>query len=497
MAVGAIILLTALAWMRWPAEAAWISAWRAQGLPTNVEELDAWYAPVPAERNLALRYLRIAEKRRALGEEWNAHINSLEAVPFSGARLPNAEEQPVDAACGIEEKIMVEGGAEVGRDEQIPADVWEWTKKYSDAVSSQVRQDLHEAAQSGVTESRYPIDLRQGILVELPAFGMLRSLSRQLYVEALVAAVERRPQAAVDAALDIFSIAGSLKDEPLAISQMVHVSLLGTAQRCGEDVMNRVSLSEVELERVQDGLTRVHLPEQQGLFMERAMIGEAVFTLDPVALVGAFEASDSSQVSLRDRLEFSSVETLPVHAVSQLRRLLGYDAFQRLAVLRRHSIVRDWAQSSVRSGRIQPWPRGADFWTPHLTPRAVFAALFLPSLEWAYDSEWRVRTQLNVTRTAVAVEQFRLVHGELPRHLDELVPAFMDRIPGDLFNGGRPLSYRIKDNGEYVVYSYWRNWKDDGGEEQPRNDCDFTFTVAPPKVRDRRQVAQQEAETAK
>lgn len=478
MAVGAVALLAALAWMRWPAEAAWKAAWRSQGLPTNLEELNTWYAPVPTERNLAVRYLQASDKMTALEGEWNTYLQGLR--------------QGADSSF-IDDGLLVVGQAHVERTEQVPSDAWKLTKEYWDTVSSKVCPDLHAIAQSGLTESRYPIDVRRGPALELPHNVRFRTLARQLSVEAWVASVERRPDAAVDAVLDTYTFANSLKDEPIFISQLVRIAIIGMAQGSLEVAMNRVVLSEDDLKRLQEGLSRVLPPIHQGLLIDRGMIGEEVMALDSAARYGTLVLSDPPWLSRTDQPEFSFIESLPADAMLQIGDLLGYEIFQRLFVIRRHAILRDWAHESARLGRIQYLLPEDGFWTPHLWPRVFLAVMMMPALERAYDSEWRVRTQLDLARTAVAVERFRLAHGRLPQQLDALVPAFLDRVPGDFYNEGRPLSYRIKDTGEYVVYSYGPNRQDDNGvkhnEYKGWDIEDIPFAVVPPELRERPQVA--------
>jgi len=184
-------------------------------------------------------------------------------------------------------------------------------------------------------------------------------------------------------------------------------------------------------------------------------------------------------------------------AISQVAGLFGYSSFQRLAMVRRRATLQEWAIASARLGRFQYKQPEEDFWNPHLMPRMLLAVMIMPAYERAYDTEWRIRTQLDLARMAVGVERFRLAYGKLPQRLDDMVPAFIDRVPGDFFNEGRPLVYRIKDNGEYVVYSYGPNGHDDNGKERDKDETgnwykdliDITFTVAPPEIRDRPQVA--------
>ena len=64
------------------------------------------------------------------------------------------------------------------------------------------------------------------------------------------------------------------------------------------------------------------------------------------------------------------------------------------------------------------------------------------------------------------------------------------KIPADAFPGGiSPIRYRVKENGEFVVYSLGRDAEDDSGEEMGKRYLgDITFTVAPPEVRNRNHI---------
>ena len=63
---------------------------------------------------------------------------------------------------------------------------------------------------------------------------------------------------------------------------------------------------------------------------------------------------------------------------------------------------------------------------------------------------------------AIALERYRLAHGEFPESLDALAPQFMEKIPHDIING-QPLHYRRTSDGQFVLYSVGWNETDDGG----------------------------------
>ena len=482
----------ALAWIRWPEEVPWVKTWRSQGLPTTLEELNTWYAPVESQQNLATLYLAAKAKTTTLEKKWTQDVldpnTTTGGDSTKGAHVRCLSEpltRPID-------NVLVLGSTSVTGANPIPAEAWYWTQQYWNAVGKEVCADVHAASRSGLTASRYPIDLRRGDAVELPHLAELRQLARELYIETFVACVERRPDAATNAILDIFPIGNSLKDEPLIISQLVRFALLDMGCGALETAMSRLAFSADDLERIQEALACVLPPMDREICMDRAIIGEQAQILDEMERYGWLASPEVE--ALRGTLLHSQWYNFSDLAVAPVLNLLGSDGLAQMIGVRWFAIVRQAAHDTARRGYVPDNERLDDFWKSGLYARAWKIAVMLPAMSRSYEAEWRCRIRLDLARTAVAVERFRLAQGRLPNRLGELVPAYLEQIPRDLYNRGLPLSYRIKDNGEFVVYSFGRNRKDDGGEAdlvpgKARRDGDVTFTVAPPEFRNRPQVA--------
>ena len=65
--------------------------------------------------------------------------------------------------------------------------------------------------------------------------------------------------------------------------------------------------------------------------------------------------------------------------------------------------------------------------------------------------------------TALALERYRLRHGDYPKELRALVPEFLKTEPID-FMDGQPLRYRLGEDGRFVLYSVGLDCVDNGGE---------------------------------
>jgi hypothetical protein len=84
-------------------------------------------------------------------------------------------------------------------------------------------------------------------------------------------------------------------------------------------------------------------------------------------------------------------------------------------------------------------------------------------------------------QTAVAMTKYRLDHGMLPSHLGDLVPAYLDAVPTDPFDG-HPLRLVVR-NGEWIIYSVGPDGIDNGGTRIDRSRYDILFTLKPTATR--------------
>jgi hypothetical protein len=96
----------------------------------------------------------------------------------------------------------------------------------------------------------------------------------------------------------------------------------------------------------------------------------------------------------------------------------------------------------------------------HRTPENILETLFMPNS--GAEKFARAQSFADLARVAIALERYRLAHGEFPESLDALAPQFMGKIPHDVIGGG-PLKYRRTSDGQFVLYSVGWNETDDGG----------------------------------
>jgi hypothetical protein len=90
--------------------------------------------------------------------------------------------------------------------------------------------------------------------------------------------------------------------------------------------------------------------------------------------------------------------------------------------------------------------------------------LFSP-MNRAIETHFRGATDRRLAAAALAVRAYAVAHqGNLPKQLDDLVPAYLPSVPDDPMAVAQPLKY-LADADHPVVYSVGANGTDDAGTE--------------------------------
>jgi hypothetical protein len=110
--------------------------------------------------------------------------------------------------------------------------------------------------------------------------------------------------------------------------------------------------------------------------------------------------------------------------------------------------------------------------TKTFSPFNVVERMLLPGLDNTVKKFACAQASVDLARVAIALERYRLAHGDFPESLDVLAPQFMDKIPHDIIGGqpsqgsgsaSQPLHYHRTADGQFVLYSVGWNETDDGG----------------------------------
>lgn len=113
----------------------------------------------------------------------------------------------------------------------------------------------------------------------------------------------------------------------------------------------------------------------------------------------------------------------------------------------------------------------------------VLLGLMAPAIGRVQDAYDRVEQFRLNQLVAFALAAYRADHNKYPDKLDDLAPAYLKAVPGDLFSG-KPLVYRPDAKG-YLLYSVGVNGQDDGGrwrdDDPPGDDLRIRMPLPPLK----------------
>jgi hypothetical protein len=236
---------------------------------------------------------------------------------------------------------------------------------------------------------------------------------------------------------DELRLGDSLKDEPALIIYLVRIACYGVALRGLERVLSVTELTDEQLQEWDARLAAVgdSVDFAEALVTERAcMIG---WFKDPTSMGGLgrgailLRTPGLGTIGLHDCLDFMAdcIEATKLPPRQRLARFAEIDAEAR-----KPSFLH------------------------------IVGAMLVPPLARVVQLDVRRQTHLDMARTALAVERYRLAAGDVPEELEQLVPGYLDAVPIDPFDG-KPIRYRCTEPG-YVLYSVFEDGQDNGGRSR-------------------------------
>ena len=359
---------------------------------------------------------------------------------------------------------------------QTPAqDVLLALSKYDSTV-----EELRQASQ--LPYSRFPLDYDDEDPAEilLPHLADLKRCSLVLRLRAIAELQNGESEKALDDVKLALRLADSIHTEPFIITHLVRIAILQiTLQPIWEGLANH-QWTDAQLAGLDSELAKLDFLADY----EFSMRGERVFDSK---IIDWTEQKRSRYWELADMIDQNNQPNTIKNFLGVVVFYLGpkgwfYQNEMVIAQLDQewNLPVMDDPQQTVSpkmvlkaSGAVGALGHKA---LDHPTPFNFFARLLLPSLGNYAEKIAYGQTSANLARVAIALERYRLAHGEFPESLDALAPQFMEKIPHDVI-GGQPLHYRRDPSsqssdaagGQFVLYSVGWNETDDGGVVVSKN----------------------------
>lgn len=328
--------------------------------------------------------------------------------------------------------------------------------------------ELRQASQ--LPASRFPLNYNEEnpATILLPDLAAMKSSVLMLRLRALAELQNGQSEKALDDVILMFRLAEAIRTEPFLISDLVRIAMSSILSQPIYEGLARHQWSDAQLVALEAELAKLNFLADYQFVMrgERAMGCKAI---DYIGEKDSLKRYGELSSDLSDNDDATTAGQLKgfLKAASLLLMPRGWFDQNKLFLARRDQL---WIMGGVDSEKHLASPQKfnaakqafSDMNKYPARPWNFLAKEFSAALGGAGRKAAREQISVDLARTAIALERYRLAHGEFPESLDALAPQFIASVPHDVI-GGEPLKYRREADGQFVLYSIGWNEKDDGG----------------------------------
>lgn len=326
------------------------------------------------------------------------------------------------------------------------------------SVGDETLREICEA--SARPYARFPVHWTEGYNALLPHLAKGKLVSQQLALRTRAHLAEGERDAAFRDAQCGLRIGKIFKEEPLLISQLVHIAQMSLASDAIASGFPGHQWTESQLAEFQ----RAFEGSAHRTQMARAMEGEragAILVMNQLA-DGWFLANATAWDDIVGQNGDELSAFLPFFPRGWIRQNQARLVEHQQTMIEQ---VRAMATNPPANGLVAPLRQYAavpvSVATEPVTPYNVVYRLLVPALDKALSRAIRGDQTAILVAAGCAIERFRVARGKYPDSLDELIPTFLARPPLDLMTGQR-IRYE-QSNDRFRVWSVGRDGVDDDG----------------------------------
>jgi type II secretory pathway pseudopilin PulG len=333
-------------------------------------------------------------------------------------------------------------------------------------------QEIREALKDPAADAGFPTNMLVSRRVNFVAF---RYTAQWLMGAAETELHQGRLEAGLQDLEALAALARMERDEYTLVAQMIRVAVAGIGLGVSWDALQAPGWTEPQLARLQKAWEPVDLVDaaETGFVGERAGGYELFTTVRRFSgpqmgrfmragwTSGAPPSKATFETVAMDYLYFPAYKLTSLDADELFYLKTMQESIAALRLLKAHRPwpdVRQAGQATLaKLGAIRGWPDRF---------RYTLSMLSIPNYTKASVTAVHAETDRQMTLAAIALKRYQLRHGKLPSSLEALVPEFLPALPYD-YMSAKPLCYRLKPVGSYVLYSVGEDGKDDGGDPTP------------------------------
>jgi hypothetical protein len=311
--------------------------------------------------------------------------------------------------------------------------------------------------------SRFPLnyDSESPSAILLPHLAALKRCSQTLQLRSLAELQNGQTEKALADVKLALQLTDKIRTEPFLISHLV-----------------RIAMMQITLQPVWEGLAEHRWSEEQLVALNAELAKLDFFAAYKLSMDGELACQDGEMDCLRlhpEQLQNFSGDYddegnnwgpfLPGGFAARLIPTGWFyqNQFRSARMMVEYFIpVADVNQQTISPSAVRHADEVLRAETKKTTPYNILEKMLLSALGNAAKKFAHAQESVDLARTAIALERYRLAHGKYPESLDALAPQFIAKLPHDVING-QPLHYRRTSDGQFVLYSVGWNETDDGG----------------------------------
>ena len=306
----------------------------------------------------------------------------------------------------------------------------------------------------------------------VPHLAKLRASARSLWVAALNDLHQKNLNGALQNNEALADLVRFQKNERLVISQLVRIAVGGIALNTPWEILQSPDLTDTQLEQLQHTCQMESiLGDMKPCFEVERALSDNVFSLLQKSAKKRWEMVESLRMLESFGISGETQWGLHSNFIMRIRSFLWWIAWSHQDEL--HNL-QEW-QTLIDGGRLgtleKSWLNaGSLIYRKGKIQKHGFYdqcrfmfSLDRTPLQRTFLSVVRFETQRELTVTAIALKRYQLRHGKQALSLSSLVPEFLPDLPRDYMDG-KPLRYRLRQDGSFTLYSVGENGRDDGGD---------------------------------
>jgi hypothetical protein len=460
-------------WRGWHAWNQFKHKWEAKG--EHFDMAGVTPAPVPDEQNFAMTPIAFTSYGYLLTRDGKR-------IPYEQRDTNFAERIKMPVAHDYNGPTNVAGNREKGKFSNLEG----WQRYYRElaaktnefAVPAQPQSPAADVllalgkydpvieelrAASRLPYSRFPLQYtnESPAAILLPHLAALKSCAQILQLRSLAELQNRQPDKALDDMLLALQLTDKIRTEPFLISHLVRIAMLQITFQPVWEGLAEHRWSDAQLVALDAELAKLDFLPDYKLSMrgEMGMQGGEVTRLrrhpEQLQSIGGNYDDEGN----------GSNPNLPAGLLGHLIPTGWFyqNQFRCARMMVEYYIpVADVSQGTFSPDLARHVYAVVSAETKSATPYNLLERLMLPALGASAKKFAYAQASVDLARTAIALERYRLAHAEFPESLDALAPQFIAQVPHDVIGGG-PLKYRRTTDGQFVLYSVGWNETDDGG----------------------------------